>query len=64
MISLRDFDFPEGEPSSPEDIVRDGDDWSPAGFSWWAPAFAVLAPPDVKKEVSLWLAAAVPVKAD
>ena len=48
MISLRDFDFPEGEsPTSPEDIVRDGDD--PDDFSWWQPAFAVLAPPDAEK---------------
>jgi hypothetical protein len=39
MISLRDFDFPEGEFSSPADIVRGWDD--PNDFSWWQPAFAV-----------------------
>jgi hypothetical protein len=38
-----DFDFPEGESLSPEDIVRDWDD--PNDFSWWQPAFAALAPP-------------------
>jgi hypothetical protein len=50
MISLHDFDFPEGESSSPEDIVHDGDD--PKDFSWWQPAFDVLAPPDAEKDVS------------
>jgi hypothetical protein len=50
MISLRDFDFPEGESSSPEDIVHDWDDAN--DFSWWQPAFDVLAPPDAEGEVS------------
>lgn len=47
MISLSsDFDFPEGESSSPEDIVHGCDD--PNDFSLWQPAFAVLAPPSEK----------------
>jgi len=50
MISLRDFGFSEGESSSPEDIVQDWDD--PDDFSWWQPAFDVLAPPDAEKEAS------------
>ena len=50
MISLRDFGVSEGESSSPEDIVQDWDD--PDDFSWWQPAFDVLAPPDAEKEAS------------
>ena len=58
MISLRNFDFPDGESLTPkeaellgklyacEDIVHDWDDSSPAGFKWWQPVFDVLAPPE------------------
>jgi hypothetical protein len=50
MISLNEFGLPDDESSSPEDIIHDVDD--PNDFSWWQPAFDVLAPPDAEKEAS------------
>jgi hypothetical protein len=29
-----------------KDIVSDWEDWSPAGLSWWQPAFDLLDPND------------------